>query len=56
MKKERPTGFMNQVCSKCGVNGHTKPGSQHRRCGGSDSAPIKDKDKKRAGNERGSWG
>lgn len=31
------------VCSTCGHRAHSIPGTQHRRCGGGDGAPLRSK-------------
>lgn len=54
-KKDRATPARGCVCDKCNVSAHAIPGSQHRRCGGSDGANLKDKDKKANGADRGKW-
>jgi hypothetical protein len=54
-KKNRPTPARNATCDKCNMQGHTIIGSRHRRCGGSEGAPLKDKDKKPQIADRGIW-
>lgn len=55
MKSKRLTGFSNCICNKCGAVAHSLNGSNHRRCGGTKDAPIKDKNKKNSIVSRGTW-
>jgi len=54
-KKDRPTPARNVKCDKCELDGHSVPGSRHRRCGGSKDAPLKDKHNKPEIADRGVW-
>jgi hypothetical protein len=60
MKEKRPTGAQKCVCSKCGFEAHTIPGTHHRRCPGRKPAAgeelsLRPKIGKLAGSARGKW-
>jgi len=47
MKRDHNPGFSKCVCSKCGKEAVTKPGTKHRKCPSPDNRAPKA--------ERGTW-
>jgi hypothetical protein len=52
-KKDQGAGPV--TCGTCGVETNGIKGKDHRRCGGSSGASIREKHKKLEGAKRGTW-
>ncbi len=54
-KKTHSTGAKNCTCSKCGVEAHSIPDKQHRRCSGQHGTPPRLKGENLPSVDRGKW-